>query len=264
MIEAAMQALATVLDPINLLFMLLGVLIGILIGILPGLGGTVGIALVLPFVFGMDPNSAIALMIGVLAVTQTSDTFPSVLFGIPGTAGSQATIVDGYPLAQQGHARRALSAAFISSMFGGIIGGIVLFLVIPIIRPVILSFGSPELFMLTLLGICIMGMLLGKKPTQGILIGLVGLLLGTIGAAPAAPEYRFTFDWLYLYDGIPLVVLVLSFFAIPELIQLVSSEKKISSTGKLEGSNYQGLVDVFRNKWLVVRNINGSYTWSRI
>ncbi|MFA1820052.1 tripartite tricarboxylate transporter permease [Virgibacillus oceani] len=254
MIDAAIEALGNVIQPVNLTFMLLGITIGLIIGILPGLGGTVGMALVIPFLYGMDPYAGVALMIGLLAVTQTSDTFPSVLFGIPGTAASQATIMDGYPLAKQGHARRALSAAFISSMFGGIIGGITLFLTIPIIRPLILSFGSPELFMLTLFGITIIGMVAGRKPIQGILMGIVGLLVGTIGAAPAAPEYRFTFDWLYLYDGISIIILVLAFFAIPEMVELLSSKRKISNTGKLEGSSFQGIRDVFNNKWLVIRS----------
>ena len=116
MIEAALGALALILTPANLGTMALGVVVGLLVGVLPGLGGTVGMSLALPFVFGMDPDRAIALLIGVAAVVHTADTFPSVLLGVPGSSGSQATIMDGYPMSRRGEAQRALSAAFLSSM----------------------------------------------------------------------------------------------------------------------------------------------------
>jgi len=103
-----------------------GVLIGMSMGILPGLGGTAGLALILPFLYGTEPSVALAMMIGLQSVTVTSDTFPSVLMGIPGTSGSQATVVDGFPMSKRGEGARALSAAFISSMFGGVLGAVVL------------------------------------------------------------------------------------------------------------------------------------------
>src|SRR5699024_9912019 len=132
MLETALEALLIVMSPGNLLYMFLGILIGLMVGFIPGIGSSVGLALVLPFVYGMDPYAAVVLMIGVVGVTNTSDTFTSVLFGIPGTSSSQATIMDGYPLAQQGKAAVALGAAFMSSMIGGIIGAIFLFISIPI------------------------------------------------------------------------------------------------------------------------------------
>src|SRR5699024_11160173 len=204
--EAALEALSNLASVSSIIYLILGVLIGSLVGILPGMGGTVGLALILPFIYGMDPHSALAFMIGLAAITTTADSFTSILFGVPGTSGSQATIMDGYPLAMKGEGARALSAAFVSSMFGGVIGAIVLFISIPIARPLILSFHSPELFMLTLLGISVIAMVVGNKPLKGFIVAFIGLFLGTIGGSPATPEYRFTFDWLYLYDGIPLVI----------------------------------------------------------
>ena len=126
---------------------------------LPGLGGTVGLSLLLPFLFGMEQGPAIAMLIGMAAVVHTADTFPSILLGAPGSSGSQATIMDGYPLAQKGQAGRALSAAFLSSMFGGLVGAITLLLILPIARPLVLAFRSPELFMLALLGLSMVGIL---------------------------------------------------------------------------------------------------------
>ena len=116
MIDAALTALATIATPGYLAYMALGVSVGLFVGILPGLGGTVGMSLALPFVFGMDPDRAIALLIGVAAVVHTADTFPSVLLGVPGSSGSHATIMDGYPMSRRGEAPRALSAAFLHRM----------------------------------------------------------------------------------------------------------------------------------------------------
>ena len=118
-------ALGQLFGDTHLLFLFGGTLLGLTVGILPGLGGTSGLALVLPFVFGLEPSHALAMMIGVLAPTTTSDTFPAVLMGVPGTSGSQATVMDGFPLSKQGMAARALSAAFLSSLLGGVFGAVI-------------------------------------------------------------------------------------------------------------------------------------------
>lgn len=254
MIEAGIEALLIILEPTRFLFMLFGIGVGLTIGLLPGLSGTVGMAILLPFVYGMDPYTGMALLIGMTAVLHTGDTFPSVLLGIPGSSGSQATIMDGYPLAQKGEASRALSAAFIASMIGGTIGGLVLFLSIPIMRPLVLMFGSPELLMLALLGLSMVGILAGKYPIRGVLTGLLGLLIGSIGSAPAVPEYRYTFDSLYLSSGIPLAVFALGLFALPAMIDLLAENKSISTkVPKLKGWT-QSIKDIITNKWLVFRS----------
>jgi len=254
MIESAIEALVIVLDPSRIVFILLGVMIGIVVGILPGLGGPVGMSMLLPFIFGMDPYTGMALLIGMVAVIHTADTFPSVLIGVPGSSGSQATIMDGYPLAKKGDSGRALGAAFAASLVGGIVGAFILFIVIPVGRPIVLSFGSPELFMMSLLGISMVGVLSGKAPIKGIIAGLLGMLIGTVGGAPAVAEYRFTFDWIYLYRGIPLAVFALGLFALPEMIDLLAQRRTISSTGTLKGSRIKGIKDVISNKWLVLRS----------
>ncbi|MGO4888424.1 tripartite tricarboxylate transporter permease [Anaerobacillus sp. MEB173] len=256
--DVALEALGMVLDPTRIGFMLLGISLGILVGLLPGLSGTVGMSLLLPFIFGMDPFTGMALLIGMVAVIHTSDTFPSILLGIPGSSGSQATIMDGYPLAKQGQATRALGAAFFCSMIGGIIGGIVLFITIPIARPIILTFSSPELFMLSLLGLSMVGLLSGKSPMKGIISGLLGLAVGSIGSAPAVAEYRFTFDFLYLSNGIPLAVVALGLFAFPVMIEMLSTNSAVSKNSKIEGGAisgiFTGIKDALKNKFLVVRS----------
>ncbi len=163
MLEAAGAALVNVLSGAHLAYMLVGVGVGLMVGVLPGLGGIAGMSILLPFVYGMDTVSALALLIGLLAVTPTGDTFTSVLMGIPGGAASQATILDGFPMAKRGEAARALSAAFFSSMIGGLFGALVLTAFIVVARPIILAFSSAELFMLTVLGLGMVGALSGSS-----------------------------------------------------------------------------------------------------
>src|SRR3712207_114298 len=121
-----------------------GVVAGLIIGLIPGLGGTGAVAILLPVTFGMEPEQALALLIGALAVVHTSDTVAAVLLGAPGSASASVTMLDGYSMAKQGQAARALSLAFLSSMAGGIIGAIGLTLAIPLARPLVLSFRSEE------------------------------------------------------------------------------------------------------------------------
>lgn len=148
MFDIALDAFGQLFQPQSLLWLCLGVLVGMITGLLPGLTGAAGLALMLPLIYGLNPVAALAMMIGLMAVNNTTDTFPSVLIGVPGSSGSASTIMDGYPLAKKGQAGRALGASFTASLFGGLIGAVALFLVLPVARPVIVGIGSPELFML--------------------------------------------------------------------------------------------------------------------
>lgn len=253
--DALNQALANVLTLNHFMYLMVGVGVGLVVGILPGLGGIVGMSLLLPFVYGMDTTSALAMLIGMLPVLAISDTFASVLMGIPGSSASQATILDGFPLAKKGQAARALSAAFSASLFGGLFGALVLTICVLAARPLILSFGSAELFMLTLFGLSMVGVLSGQSLAKGIAACAAGLALGTVGAAPATGEYRMDFGWLYLMDGVPLVVVGLALFAVPEIGDLLRrnstiADKGASTLGKGWG---QGLKDTWVYRWLTLR-----------
>jgi putative tricarboxylic transport membrane protein len=253
MTEAALSALLTVLSGWHILYMLIGVVIGLLVGILPGLGGIAGMAILLPFIYGMDPVSALGMLIGMVAVIPTGDTFASVMMGIPGSSASQATVLDGFPLAKKGEAGRALSAAFMSSMVGGIVGAMVLTLAIVAARPLILAFSSAELFMLTIFGLSMVAVLAGKNLAKGIAAAGLGLILGSIGDAPATGEFRMVFGIDYLYDGLPLVVVAMGVFAIPEIIDLLKRGQAIAQSYAVGGGWGRGFIDVLRNRWLVLR-----------
>lgn len=248
-----MQALYTLLSVQHLLFLLLGTMLGLVVGILPGLGGIAGLSLLLPFVYGGDPTLVLPMMIGLLSVTNTSDTFPAVLMGIPGTSSAQATIQDGFPLARRGEAARALGAAFSASLLGGLFGAFLLTVAIQFARPLILAMGFGEQLMLILLALTMIGMLTGVSALKGLATCGFGLLVGSMGAAPATGEYRLAFDTVYLSDGIPLVIVGLAMFAVPEMVEILRRRSRISSLPELGSGTLRGFAETLRHKWLVIR-----------
>ncbi|MCQ0970356.1 tripartite tricarboxylate transporter permease [Paracoccus sp. TK19116] len=248
------EAFSLIFRPQQLMYLCGGVLLGLSIGVLPGLGGIAGLALVLPFLYGMDPVAGLALMIGLIAVIPTSDTFSSVLLGIPGSSASQATVLDGFPLSKQGHAARALSAAFAASLFGGLFGAIILTCFILAARPLILAFGLPEMLMITLLGLSMVAILAGRVPLKGVVAAGLGIMFGTIGAAPAGGSLRMsTYDMPYLVDGFQLVIVGLGIYAIPEIVSLLRQDRPISEGGSLGDGWVQGVRDWWEHKWLSIR-----------
>ncbi|AXG14261.1 tripartite tricarboxylate transporter permease [Intrasporangium calvum] len=253
MFDAAFQALAALLDPTLLIYLVVGVLAGLVMGIIPGLGGTGAVAVLLPFAFILEPTQALALIIGAVAVVHTSDTIAAVLIGVPGSASATVTLMDGHAMAKQGQAARALSIAFLSSMAGGVIGAIGLTLSIPIARPLVLAFGSPELFMLTVLGISLTATLSRGNMVRGLIAGVLGVLLGQIGAAPAAADYRFTFGSLFLNEGLDLVAVALGVFGLAEVIHLVAKRGAVSEVTGIGGGWRQGVRDFLTNWTHVIR-----------
>ncbi len=253
MLDALIEAFATLLQAQHMAFLVVGVLLGLVVGIFPGLGGIVGLSLLIPFLHGMDPVSALAMLVGLVAVIPTSDTFTSVLMGIPGSSASQATVLDGFPLARKGEAARALGAAFSASLFGGLFGAVILTFFVLIARPVILFFTTAELFMLAVLGISMVGVLSGNSIWKGVASCGLGLVIGAIGGAPATGEERLVFGVDYLADGIPLVVVGLGIFALPEVVDLLRGAGAISRTHTLGKGWLDGLRDMIRYRWLCLR-----------
>ncbi len=256
MFEALWTGLVLVFQWPSIGYLMLGALLGIWVGAIPGLGGIIGLVLLLPFTFGMDTVPAFALLLGMWTVITTSDTIASVMLGIPGSAASQATILDGYPLAQKGHAARAFGAAFTVSAFGGVFGALVLAVSLPLVSPIIMSFGSPELFMLGMLGLTMVGALSGTSILKGLAAAMLGLMLGLIGMAETIALPRYTFDSLYLMDELPIIPVVLGLFAIPELLELAVRNVSISRVPKDQaegGGILDGVRDAFRYWALALR-----------
>ncbi|MES9969600.1 MAG: tripartite tricarboxylate transporter permease [Candidatus Thiodiazotropha sp.] len=247
------DAFSLILTPVNLGYLAMGVVLGLSIGVFPGLGGIAGLSMLLPFIYGMDPVAGLSMMVGLVAVIPTSDTFASVLMGIPGSSASQATVLDGFPLAKKGQAARALAAAFSSSLFGGLVGAVVLTFFILIARPIVLAFGLPELLMLTILGLSMVGVLAGRSLLKGLVAAGLGLMVGAIGEAPAQGSSRMDFGAWYLQDGLQLVIVGLGIFAIPEIISLLRQDRAISKDANLGAGWWDGVRDWWRNKWLSLR-----------
>jgi TctA family transporter len=239
--------------------MMLGVFLGFWVGLLPGLGGATTLALMLPFVYTMQPVEAFAFLLGMHSVVATTGDITSVLFGVPGEASSAATILDGYAMAKKGEAGRALGAALMSSLVGAIVGAAALALAIPVVRPLVLTFGSPELFMLAIVGLAFIASLSshgGRGMLRGFLAGALGLFFATVGQDPQAGVARYTFDLLYLWQGLDLVPVLVGIFAIPEIIDLIGRGTSIAGTmpqGKLSAGAFEGVKDTFRHFWLTIR-----------
>jgi len=253
MIDVFLSALSGILTFQHLGYMMIGVVVGLMIGVFPGLGGIAGLSLMIPFLYGMDTTAALAMLIGLVAVIPTSDTFASVLMGIPGSSASQATVLDGFPMAKRGEAARALSAAFFASLVGGLIGAVVLTGFVLVARPVILAFSSAELFMLSVFGLSMVGVLAGKSLVKGVAACALGLIIGSIGGAPATGEFRMVFNVDYLFDGIPLIIIGLGLFAVPEIVDLLRRDRSISEHATLGAGWFDGIRDVGRNWWLTLR-----------
>lgn len=253
MLETMQSAFTDLMSLQHLMYMMLGIVVGLGVGILPGLGGIAGMSLLMPFIYGMDQVSAIAMLVGMVAVIPTGDTFTSVLMGIPGSSASQATVLDGYPLAKKGQAARALSAAFSASLMGGVFGAILLTGFVVVAKPLILSFSTAELFMFAVLGLSVVGVLAGASIVRGVAACGLGLMFGSMGAAPATGETRFDLGIEYLQDGIPLVIIGLGLFAIPELSELMRRHRPIASDTKLGSGWLEGVRDTFKHWFLVLR-----------
>jgi TctA family transporter len=253
-LDAALQGLLQLFTWKAFALQLTGIAVGFLVGILPGLGGPVTLALMLPFIFTMTPVEAFAFLLGMTAVTATTGDITSILFGVPGEPITASMIIDGHPMAKKGEAGRALGAALMSSFVGAIFGALCLAIAIPAVRPLVLSVGSPQYFMLAMLGLAFLASLTGGSVTKGLVAASLGLLFALVGLDPISGTERYTFETLYLWDGIRLVPATLGLFAIPEIIDMAVAKTGIAkaNVGKI-GGVLQGVKDVFHHWRLVLR-----------
>ena len=235
------------------LWMMIGILLGMFFGLVPGLSGMSGLALLMPFAFGRPPEIAFPFLLGMFSVTTQTDTIPAVLIGVPGTAVAQATVLDGYPMAKNGEAGRALSASYMGSILGSIVAAFIFIAFLPVLRPLIDSFAAPEFFMMAMLGLVMAGSLSGTSLMRGLAMAGFGLIISMTGFAPSTGFSRFDFDLAYLSGGVPLVPVILGLFAIPEVIELLMKRSSIAKEESPTGGLMQGIYDTFRNWWLVLK-----------
>ena len=215
----AAKALAIIGDPSRLVYLASGVLMGLVLGIIPGLGGLIGLSILLPFTFGLDPYAAIAMMLGLSAVTVTSNSIPAVLFSVPGTIGSAATVLDGFPMAKKGEAGRALGASYTASVIGGLFGALVLGVSVPVLRPLVLLIGSPELLAICVFGLSLVAASAANAPLKGMAAVCIGISVAMIGEDAQTAELALDARHATICGtGCPSCRSSLGMFALPETV----------------------------------------------
>lgn len=240
----------TAFSPYYLAMCLGGVLMGQIIGALPGIGPSAAIALLLPLTMNGDPTGTLIMFAGIYAGSQYGGTLTAVLLNVPGEASSVMTAVDGHKLAQQGKAGSALGIAAIGSFLAGTAGTVGLMHLAPALASVALAFGPPEYFALVLFGLISLAAV-GGSVSKGLAAGMLGLVLGTIGIDEQSGVARYTFDQLWLIDGIDFVVVAVAVFGVGEVLS-TCYQTESGSVIKVDNA-YPTKEDLKRSGWPMVR-----------
>jgi putative tricarboxylic transport membrane protein len=225
-----MHGFSVVLQPQNLLLMVVGIVLGVIVGVLPGLGGANGVAILLPLTFSMSPTSAIIMLSCIYWGALFGGAITSILFNIPGEPWSVATTFDGYPMAQQGRAGEALTAAFTSSFVGALFAVIMITLVAPLVASFALRFGPAEIFSVYFLAFCSFVGLSKEPPFKTIAAMMLGFALGAVGLDQVTGQLRLTFGFETLLGGFDFLIAVIGLFGIGEI--LLTMEEGLSFRGK--------------------------------
>lgn len=232
---------------------LIGTLYGLLVGIIPGAGATTGLVALyglMPY-FANDPYLGVIFLMAVVAASTTGDSFTGILLGIPGASSAAATMVDGFPLAQQGRATYAISAAVTTSTINGLLWGCLVFLLLPWYSQLLMILGVPELWAFTILALATVGFISTSKVIRSFVAIAIGLTLGLVGVDPTNNAPRMTLGWFYLQDGIQLIPVVAGLFAIPELLD--GLKKRTATTTAVHKEVLEGMRVVWTNRWLALR-----------
>lgn len=237
------------LHPLNILFCFVGVSLGVVIGILPGLGSAATIALLLPITYFMHPTTAIIMLAGIWYGSMYGGSITSILLRVPGESASVMVAIDGYELTKKGRAGAALGISMFSAFIAGVFGLLGLTFVAPTLAEFALSFGPPEYFALTLLGLTLVSYLATTTMWKAAVVTIIGLLLGTVGLDPVRSMERFTFGSLTLQGGIELVPLVMGLFGISEVFHMI--ETRLSRDHTLYGAAPTAISKIFptRQDW---------------
>lgn len=220
------------ISPINLIYCFIGVVVGTIIGVLPGIGPVAGVAMLIPFTFGMNPTTAMIMLAGIYYGAMYGGSTTSILVNLPGESSSVMTCLDGYQMARKGRAGAALGISAIGSFIGGTLSVIGLMLLSPPLARFALRFGPPEYFSLMVLGMSLMVVLVGKSLIKGLIAGAFGIFLGTVGIDPISGVERFTYGIPTLFDGISFVSVSVGLFAVGEVFD--SAEQSLGTTSYID------------------------------
>lgn len=230
MMDLLILGMTEILQIRILLIILLGVVVGILAGLIPGFTVTMAIVLTLPLTFGMEPVAGVAAMIGVFVGGMSGGLISAALLGIPGTPSSVATTFDAFPMSQNGEPGKALSIGIWASFLSSIVSFFILVSIAPQIANFALMLGPWEMFSLIVVSLTIIASVTGNSIIKGLITGLFGLLISTVGADPIIGIPRFSFDLDTLRAGIPFLVVLIGMFAISRLLVTLESKEMIQDT----------------------------------
>ncbi|WP_422444927.1 tripartite tricarboxylate transporter permease [Thermoanaerobacterium sp. DL9XJH110] len=222
-----LEGFLNVMTPKILSFLVLGVIGGIAIGSLPGLTATMGVALLLPITFGMDPVTGILLLLGIYIGAIYGGSVSAILLRTPGTPAAAATALDGFELAKRGEAGRALGISTIASFGGGVISTVFLITIAPFLAKMALKFSAPEYFALAFFGLSIISSISGKSLLKGLIVGVLGLLASTVGMDPMTSHPRFTFGNVNLLNGFSFIPVMIGLFGLSQA--LTNIEESVSN-----------------------------------
>ncbi|WP_047984209.1 tripartite tricarboxylate transporter permease [Ornithinibacillus californiensis] len=245
-IEGILAGFQVALSLEGIMFVLIGVLVGTFIGMLPGLGPISAIAVMIPITFGMDPTPALVMMAGVYYGAIFGGSTSSILLNAPGVSGTVATALDGYPMAQQGKAGKALAIAAISSFVGGTVSVVLLMLFAPLLSSVAISFDPPAYFALMFLGLTAITSLSEGSTIKALISAVVGFMVVTIGIDPQTGTQRFTFGNVNLLEGVDFLVIALGLFALAEVCTLIINRKDLSFDNKQKLGSLKITKDEFK------------------
>jgi putative tricarboxylic transport membrane protein len=255
--QALADGLLLLLEPASLLYLVLGMTVGLVIGFLPGLGGLATLALLTPFVIGMETGPGLAFILGAYGAVSFGGSITAILFNTPGTGEQVVTTFDGYPMTRSGQAGRALGISAASSAFGGLFGVVVLFISIPFAVQIITLLRPPEVFALGLLGVAVMGISNARTVTKGVISGALGLMLSFIGMDPVTGVSRLTFGELSLQSGLGVGAVTMGLFALSEMFAVfargvpIGGDRRQAVARGSGGGVLTGIRDVGRH-WKMV------------
>lgn len=210
------------LSPLSIIYIAIGVLVGIIFGAIPGLTGTIGISLFLPLTYKMSPVQALLFLTALFCGGEFGGSISAILIGTPGTNAAAATMLDGYPLAKSGKARKALMMALVASTFGGLFSAFILLFGAPAVAEFTINFGPAEFFMLAVFGLSIISSVSGKDIWKGLVAGCIGVLLSLVGIDSMTGTFRFTFGNINMIRGLSLIPVLMGLFAVPSILGMVS------------------------------------------
>jgi len=256
LVSGFLQAISLAVFP----YLFIGAVFGLIIGVIPGLSGHFAMAMVIPFLYSMEPGAGIAFLLGAHSTVAQGGGLTAILFSTPGTGQNAATLLDGVPMRQNGQGAQAAGAAMTACFLGATFGAVALALLLPVLQKVVLFFGPSEIFVLAFLALTFVAVLGKEDITRSLIAALLGLLLAMVGLDNVTNQERFTFGLLELRDGLELVPVILGLFAVAEMFELWVSggsltgvDVKPLSAKETQKQVFQGVIEAFKRWWLILR-----------